>query len=959
MSREAKWTTTAIDFDKLRGATNQREADLIVNEDIHSAEIAQHPSLQPFYKKITAPGFEYSSLEEKLADLKGLVSSLVLLDPSIKPEEVSIPLSDELSKKIQEQANYTPETGIQHLRYKQYSKIVASTAIALSNEAKSLGDIKRSVDIGIEALENELSGHLGGLSKDLNRTEFTFTKDGTAHKLMLSGEAPKSIEEYRNIITTFSAEKGLGLSGEQIDYIMHSRDQGAFAGAGTNFLNMKGTYSEYTIIPEELIASTVHIIDITDEQVTVSAMIDKNFGENLEHPDQKVVTILKSDISKLKGDRLRVGISEGRVTTSMSITSSEPKIFVPDTEIEGVAPEAQSSIKEICRIRILSSEVSTLESQTDLLGNQTRDILLPEMISSMAKIKGTNIETLTLNVALEKGITGKELKDLASRVASAFFTEDNDELKTQFIREVESRDLQKNLNSITGRRTEQSGAFTEALIDTSISQRRVGEIIASHPDTNFSRLSEYRRAKYLSTESQGALLAGFATKLTLSKQEIGTTLATFVTFVTEATEPVEPLNLVICFSKSMRSSNSDAGEIISSLSKELKMSPEQSKKLIAEFATSKELAAEPLGNLLAGFAKSQSLTPEQSKELIAEFAISLTPEDSKTLITNFIKSQALPSEDSGKLLANLIKGQRFTQADKLDILSNLCKTEQDQGKLLKAFCDASSQKDTKNIAIINFVNSYCSKKELVDDSSATLMVSFLNGRSIKEQVTSLIAFSSERTGDQQIEFLAKYVKAASISTEESAQIICEYSKQKSTETTKIVKAFAIEQDLPMQKTADLFATTLTAKNTGKKLNADIASNDLKGFIPSLDPKRARRYIIKKADEAGLTTNISTGERIGNWFRDIGDRIAGRKTPEEILFEGNNARMAISFRIADSSAAVSPEPQTPLPRISTPSLSHSTSATAAHQKRVAFATQPTRSSSASTPSPRNKSKGMGP
>src|SRR5690606_22557609 len=102
------------DFAKLRNAQDQRDNSLFINEDTYSAEIAQNPILQPFYEKITNEGFRYSNNKERVDDLKKLVSSLTLIDPKIKSEDVTIPLQSELRGKIQALTQYEGD-----LRYKQ------------------------------------------------------------------------------------------------------------------------------------------------------------------------------------------------------------------------------------------------------------------------------------------------------------------------------------------------------------------------------------------------------------------------------------------------------------------------------------------------------------------------------------------------------------------------------------------------------------------------------------------------------------------------------------------------------------------------------------------------------------------------------------------------------------------------------------------------------------------------
>ncbi len=915
MSREAEWTTTTVDFKKLRTRAQDKQVesmDSFLASEIYILEQGQHPELKSFYDRIT--GRAELSDEERLIEFKKLLKPLVIIDPSLDQKIESFPIPEELQKKLQTIVNKVRNDETLPVvrfdeRYQQIGALSATAALGLS-AGKSNEEIKISVEESIRNFQEENSNPQ--IVLDVPRTPISFYKDGQTYQFPHKARATSEV--IRRDLSEFNRTNNLNLTGEQIDYILSSTDQKGSVGAAFMWAQMRNIgsplddikYRDSQIDPTAGEARC-HI-DIEGSRVKLAVLrghrgyaLDENGYIIAGEAGPVTFKTIQADITELKGDRLLPGLASSPVIPTLLHTSNHTESpYKVESVLSDEAAATAYGIKEICEIKIKSELTETPEERVDLIALRSPDELIPQMISSMAKIKREDPLTLTLNVGLEKGITGKELTSLASKVANAYYTEDQD--KEDFIKEVERRDLQKNLNDII--KKEKVGAFTGTLIDTSISTRRVGEIIASYSGENSSRLLEYRRAKYLSDEGNALLIAGYASQHNLPNTKTGEILAEFASAGLS-----NPLELVIYFAKHKKSESEDLEELLGSFAKSLSFTPEQSKELIIEFAQSKELAPEPLGKLLGSFAKSQSFTPEQSKELIDKFQTSqsLTLEDSKTLITEFIKSRELAPEDSGKLLAHLIKGKSVKESDQLSILSKLYRNEEDQGKLLKGYHHNSGS--TNPLTKSNFLWNFSNKMKHTQNEKVNFIASYLSEKTFPEDINYLVPFISEMKKSEKIEFLAEYAEAKAMSYKESAAFTAACSQSADPELkgqqTALLQKVAEKGDC--SNGAQLCSAAILLRIGKAKLDLTAASTELVEFVGNVDPARARRYLIKMADKEGVKTNATTMERFGNWFRNIGDKIKGRKTPEAMLFKGDTAQMGKTYtpqRSIDAASASS-------------------------------------------------------
>ncbi len=216
---------------------------------------------------------------------------------------------------------------------------------------------------------------------------------------------------------------------------------------------------------------------------------------------------------------------------------------------------------------------------------------------------------------------------------------------------------------------------------------------------------------------------------------------------------------------------------------------------------------------------------------------------------------------------------------------------EEQGNLLKGYL-ASQQP----LARSNFLSSYCDAKKLKDGARVIFISSHLADQALSMQVEYLAPFMSEMQKPVKMEFLAEYAKTKFLEPKASAELIHAYTKRDGElGPTATLKQMAEKRKLSLTQSAELCSASIfLTSSKDKKLDLAAASSELTEFVGDLDPQRARRYLIKMAEKEGVKTDAGIMERAGNWLSDIGDRFHGRKTPEEILFKGDTARMAAAY-----------------------------------------------------------------
>ncbi len=488
MSREAEWTTTAVDFEKLRTQAQNKQVeglDSLLVSEMYVIEQAQNKELKSFYDKIKG-GAELSE-EERLIEFKKLLKPLVIIDPSLDQEITSFPIPEELQKKLQtivskERNDETlPEIRFDE-RYQQIGALSATAALGLST-GKSNEEIKISVDESIRTFQEENSNPQ--IVLDVPRTPISFYKDGQTYQFPAKDRT--TTEEIRTDLSEFNRSNHLNLTGEQIDYIMSSTDQKGSVGAAFMWAQMTNPLSPLNDIKytgsqiESTAAESRCHIDIEGSRVNLAvlrghrgyAMNENNYIIEGE-PGPVTFKTIQADITELKGDRLLPGLASSPVIPTLLHTSNHTK--TPYKVVSSIADEASAAtygIKEICEIKIKSELTETPEQRIGLIAHRSPNEFTAQMISSMTDIKGSDIEKLTLNVALEKGITGEELQTFAHSVADIHF-EDASE-RTQFVDKIKDLDFVQSLKSLS-----KEEDLLQYLSDCSISAKRTGEILGDY-----------------------------------------------------------------------------------------------------------------------------------------------------------------------------------------------------------------------------------------------------------------------------------------------------------------------------------------------------------------------------------------------------------------------------------------------------------------------------------------------
>jgi hypothetical protein len=129
------------------------------------------------------------------------------------------------------------------------------------------------------------------------------------------------------------------------------------------------------------------------------------------------------------------------------------------------------------------------------------------------------------------------------------------------------------------------------------------------------------------------------------------------------------------------------------------------------------------------------------------------------------------------------------------------------------------------------------------------------------------------------------------------------SKSKKTAEDKFIDFYLTTKDLSSPEKINQFLLSApsnmvekfafgVAKDMHKSPNGELdlekSAKLFTDFFENMDFSRAKRYVQKMADKKDIKTNITTFERVGNFFQDIGDWISGISKPEDILFDSKDA-----------------------------------------------------------------------
>lgn len=984
MSREAQWTTTSVDFDKLRTQAQNRQltnTDQFLASEMYVTEQGQHTELKSFYDRITG-GVELSE-EERLIEFKKLLKPLVIIDPSLDQEITSFPIPEELQKKLQTIASkerndeILPEVRFDE-RYQQIGALSATAALGLSS-GKSKEDIKISVDESIRNFQEENSNPQ--IVLDVPRTPISFHKDGETYKFPSIPRA--TTEVIRTDLSAFSRTNNLNLTGEQIDYIMSSTDQKGSVGAAFMWAQMRNPGSPLddikyreSIIDPTAGESRCHI-DIEGSQVKLTVLRGHRghaMGEDFHviegEPGPVTFKTIQADITELKEDRLLPGLASSHVTPILLHTSNHTE--TPYKVVSSIADEASAAtygIKEICEIKIKSELTETPEQRIDLIARRSPNEFTAQMISSMADIKGYSPEEmamLTAYVALAKDMSSDESQKLASQVSQIHGLE-------QPLKLPDLYSLQEQRINQAPDRTKHFGLINEFVENANFSIQRTGEYLARYTTQigyndkdQTTILEEFARQKRYKAKQTGELVSGFFSKKDINKEVVSSLvkemqfspenylefLPQLASNIKSAKEASDLINEVgnnnprlnspakqfdqLCaltsaspllqenagtllgeFAKTKNFNQKNSLELLTSFSKTQKLTLNENANLIKQYSEFRGLSKEDKYQLLTNFVANSEYSPSQAGELICkslnneDIDINLVPaifaklEYNNTQKAEFFgsltKSQNLSHEESGKLILSYTKASKMKQEEQREFLGLFSETNllslEEQGTLLRGYQQA--QTDLSPIVCANFLSSYCIKEELSIKQAASIMASYLSDPTPHKQVEYLAPFMSEMQKPEKIEFLAEYTKANSMSYKESAELILAYTKSSDTELSKeqtaTLKKMAEKREFTHSQCAELCsASILLRSDKSNKLNLRAASSELSEFVGDLDPQRARRYIIKMAEKEGVKTDVGIMERAGNWFRDIGDRFQGRKTPEEMLFKGDRDKMKASY-----------------------------------------------------------------
>lgn len=401
-------SSVTINLGKVREGLLQQNQELkLFSKDLFAADLAQHKELFSVYKILKSETISELKEEDRSKLFRELVSSTASFRNDYDPK-FAIYRSDKLDK---ESLDYLDKLSEEKAENHNFAFVISSVAKALA-EKKPKSEILQIFESSYQDLYNSEQGILDQTDRDIKRTDdIVIIKNGKAFKVpqIDTDKEPYSLEKRRQKFVEINDANKLGLTGEQIDYILHSTNQSGIDGNLSNF--MFSNVMESGSLPKQASQGRLTCVELDGEKVTLHNHLEMyiNHPQTLEIEGTTLRTT-KVDISNLKADRLRPGIGSCPaypITNLTTISNNNINIFNPPESI--VSDNKQEYLKEYCKISVSAqTDITSTDKMADFLKEKTNPFIISQMFQALTETKKLS-QKQQINIALKVSIVEGEL----------------------------------------------------------------------------------------------------------------------------------------------------------------------------------------------------------------------------------------------------------------------------------------------------------------------------------------------------------------------------------------------------------------------------------------------------------------------------------------------------------------------------------------------------------------------
>lgn len=395
--------------------------------------------------------------------------------------------------------------------------ITATTILLLADEEKNLSGIREGIEDKYANFVNQVNTQLG---RDIKRNIYhtSININGKSHALtdlidMEELAKSKDSETIDNLRSQLQTINDIPLTGEQIDYLSLSMDQGTYFGETSMQFFTRNIKPEEELQP--LISQTLTpkiSLSIEGEKVRLDILSAQDIM-NTDTIETVANSLLRSsvDITSLKKDKLELGKGSSQaIPTFYTHTNSDLVDINIDENMS--APVRGNFLEEYANLYIRSSNLDTLQDQVEFVARNSTPSLrgyIVDAIADQKELTPDSLGRLIGGVARETRIENQEQLDLVY----SSLPELNLDATVGANRnpETETRDILKSFSEEIGMNTQQRDEFFRDLafkagageLDTdTIQLDRASQVLSIAHEGNSQDISSKKAARqYLLQEA--------------------------------------------------------------------------------------------------------------------------------------------------------------------------------------------------------------------------------------------------------------------------------------------------------------------------------------------------------------------------------------------------------------------------------------------------------------------------
>ncbi len=378
-------------------------------ESIFSVEQTVHPELKAFHERLKSAETALLTEEEKSSHFSSLVESMKVENPdlTLPSNYKEFPASEEVKEFLRTHLNPPADDRDKQGALNRNVGILAAKSALMIAEGKPDLEMRSQLNEDIESYTKSQTQE-----QDFNRMIISFRKNGKT--LELCADDGSNFEDYKAILQQKNEELSLGLTGEQMEYIIRSTDQSGTQTTGQNFKMRHAmdhgmsippientqlvsgrelTTKERSMLVEISPAAEGQKVTLKAQHAGFIAIAEDMYKAN----GSLTLETVETDISALKGERMLLGICTSEVPTKFtaSLINSGLEFPVPES-VKADLPEGFDHVAEFCKTKmkaVSDEKIDSLEKCATLISS-SHPKLRKKLAIAASEIKGYDIREL-------------------------------------------------------------------------------------------------------------------------------------------------------------------------------------------------------------------------------------------------------------------------------------------------------------------------------------------------------------------------------------------------------------------------------------------------------------------------------------------------------------------------------------------------------------------------------------